>query len=154
MDYVLITKRLEFDAGHRLPSHTSKCAHLHGHRYALEVTLRGRPNTLENHAQQGMVLDFSDVKDLIQKHICDPWDHAFLVYEKDLSVKNFLMTLPNHKTVVMAKPPTVENLAQDIFEILKEVISRTYDKNLNLENVRLYETPNSWADVHAKNLTK
>jgi 6-pyruvoyltetrahydropterin/6-carboxytetrahydropterin synthase len=101
-----------------------------------------------------MVLDFSDVKDLIQKHICDPWDHAFLVYEKDLAVKNFLMTLPNHKTVVMAKPPTVENLAQTVFEILKEVLNRTYDKHLFLESVRLFETPNSWADVHAKNLAK
>ena len=34
-----ITRRLEFDAGHRIPNHQSQCRHLHGHRYALEVTL-------------------------------------------------------------------------------------------------------------------
>ena len=36
-----ITRRLEFDAGHRIPDHASQCRHLHGHRYALEVTLSG-----------------------------------------------------------------------------------------------------------------
>jgi 6-pyruvoyltetrahydropterin/6-carboxytetrahydropterin synthase len=37
-----ITRRLEFDAGHRIPDHASQCRHLHGHRYALEITLSGR----------------------------------------------------------------------------------------------------------------
>ncbi|MDP2056292.1 MAG: 6-carboxytetrahydropterin synthase, partial [Thiobacillus sp.] len=36
---MLITRRLEFDAGHRIPNHASQCRHLHGHRYALEITL-------------------------------------------------------------------------------------------------------------------
>ena len=36
-----ITRRLEFDAGHRIPDHASQCRHLHGHRYALEITLSG-----------------------------------------------------------------------------------------------------------------
>ncbi|MQM35299.1 MAG: 6-carboxytetrahydropterin synthase QueD, partial [Candidatus Accumulibacter phosphatis] len=38
---MLITRRLEFDAGHRIPDHKSQCRHLHGHRYALEITLGG-----------------------------------------------------------------------------------------------------------------
>ena len=36
-----ITRRLEFDAGHRIPDHRSQCRHLHGHRYAIEITLSG-----------------------------------------------------------------------------------------------------------------
>ena len=36
-----ITRRLEFDAGHRNPDHRSQCRHLHGHRYAMEITLSG-----------------------------------------------------------------------------------------------------------------
>jgi hypothetical protein len=39
---MLITRRLDFDAGHRIPDHASQCKHLHGHRYAIEITLRGR----------------------------------------------------------------------------------------------------------------
>ncbi|RDS98986.1 6-carboxytetrahydropterin synthase QueD, partial [Burkholderia contaminans] len=38
---MLITRKLEFDAGHRIPDHRSQCRNLHGHRYVLEVTLRG-----------------------------------------------------------------------------------------------------------------
>ena len=36
-----ITTRMEFDAGHRIPNHKSVCKNLHGHRYAIEVTVKG-----------------------------------------------------------------------------------------------------------------
>ena len=36
-----ITRKLEFDAGHRIPDHKSQCRNLHGHRYTLEITLTG-----------------------------------------------------------------------------------------------------------------
>ena len=36
-----ITTRLEFDTGHRIPNHKSNCKNLHGHRYAIEVTVTG-----------------------------------------------------------------------------------------------------------------
>ena len=39
---MLITRRLEFDAGHRIPDHKSQCRHLHGHRYVIEITLSGQ----------------------------------------------------------------------------------------------------------------
>ena len=32
------TRRIEFDAAHRVMEHESKCRHLHGHRYAIEAT--------------------------------------------------------------------------------------------------------------------
>ena len=38
---VSVTRKLEFDAGHRIPDHRSQCRNLHGHRYVLEVTLAG-----------------------------------------------------------------------------------------------------------------
>jgi 6-pyruvoyltetrahydropterin/6-carboxytetrahydropterin synthase len=37
-----ITRKLEFDAGHRIPDHKSQCRNLHGHRYTLEITLTGK----------------------------------------------------------------------------------------------------------------
>jgi 6-pyruvoyltetrahydropterin/6-carboxytetrahydropterin synthase len=36
-----ITRKLEFDAGHRIPDHNSQCRNLHGHRYTLLITLTG-----------------------------------------------------------------------------------------------------------------
>ena len=142
-----ITTRLEFDAGHRIPSHKSQCRNLHGHRYAMEITLSGDIITRENTSENGMVMDFSDVKAIAKKAIVDVWDHAFLVYQHDTEVLNFLNTLPNHKTVIFPTVPTAENMAAEAFNILKDKYHGTYGNHLKLEKVRLYETPNNWADA-------
>jgi len=144
-----ITTRLEFDAGHRIPSHKSQCKNLHGHRYAMEITLSGDIILQENLSENGMVMDFSDVKAIAKKAVVDVWDHAFLVYQHDVEVLHFLNSLPNHKTVVFPTVPTAENMAAEAFRILKSQYQDTYGNHLTLEKVRLYETPNSWADALA-----
>jgi 6-pyruvoyltetrahydropterin/6-carboxytetrahydropterin synthase len=144
---MLITRRLEFDAGHRIPNHASQCRHLHGHRYALEITLSGEVIRTEGAAEEGMVMDFSDVKRIANAELLDHWDHAFLVYQGDRAVVKFLASLPGHKTVVLPRVPTVENLADEAFRILDAAYRDTYGNQLRLHRVRLYETPNKWADA-------
>lgn len=144
-----ITTRLEFDSGHRIPSHKSQCRNLHGHRYAMEITLSGDIIQQENSSDNGMVMDFSDVKAIAKKAIVDVWDHAFLVYKGDSEILNFLNSLPNHKTVIMNSVPTAENMAAEAFRILNMQYQDVYGNHLKLERVRLYETPNSWADALA-----
>lgn len=144
-----ITRRLEFDAGHRIPNHNSQCKHLHGHRYAIEITLSGDIIATEGLSEQGMVMDFSDVKRIAKERVVDVWDHAFLVYRNDKVVLDFLNTLPQHKTVVLDVVPTAENLAKTAFELLLDAYRDTYGNHLRLERVRLYETPNNWADHYA-----
>lgn len=144
-----ITRKLEFDAGHRIPDHNSQCRNLHGHRYTLLITLTGEVKRSVGASDNGMVLDFSDVKALAKRCLVDLWDHAFLVYHDDTAVRAFLDTLPNHKTVVMDQVPTVENLAQSAFEILRSAYSDRYGARLSLTGVTLYETPNCWAEVTA-----
>jgi 6-pyruvoyltetrahydropterin/6-carboxytetrahydropterin synthase len=141
-----ITRRLEFDAGHRIPNHASQCRHLHGHRYAIEITLSGDIITTEGLSEQGMVMDYSEVKRIAKQQLVDTWDHAFLVYRGDHTVLEFLQGLPGHKTVVLEVPPTAENLATVAFGILNPVYRDTYGNHLQLERVRIYETPNNWAD--------
>ena len=144
---MFITRRLEFDAGHRIPDHKSQCRHLHGHRYALEVTLRGDIIRQDGNAANGMVMDFSEVKSLAKRHVVDVWDHAFLAYAGDTRIIEFLASLPDHKTVVLDCVPTAENLAAKAFTILDAVFQDSFGNNLQLERVRLYETPNCWADA-------
>ncbi len=143
---MFITRRLEFDAGHRIPNHNSQCKHLHGHRYAIEITLSGDIITTEGQSEQGMVMDFSDVKRIAKEKVVDAWDHAFLVYRGDRAVCDFLASMPGHKTIVLDVVPTAENLAQTAFGILNEAYRDVYGNNLRLERVRIYETPNNWAD--------
>ncbi len=142
-----ITTRLEFDSGHRIPNHKSQCRNLHGHRYVLEITLSGDIIKQENASENGMVMDFSDVKAIAKESVVNVWDHAFLVYQQDKEVLNFLNSLPDHKTVVFPTVPTAENMALEAFRILKSKYQDTYGNHLKLEKVRLYETPNSWADA-------
>lgn len=95
-----VTRRLEFDAGHRIPDHKSQCRHLHGHRYAIEITLVGEIICQPGDPANGMVMDFSEIKSLAQQYVVDRWDHAFLVYSGDTPVVEFLQSMPGHKTVV------------------------------------------------------
>ncbi|MEW6120670.1 MAG: 6-carboxytetrahydropterin synthase QueD [Pseudomonadota bacterium] len=142
-----ITRRLEFDAGHRIPNHASQCRHLHGHRYAIEITLEGGLIDTEGAPDEGMVMDFSDVKAIAMRTLVDKWDHAFLVHAGDRAVRDFLATLPDHKTVVLSVVPTAENLAAEAFRLLDAAYTGTYGTQLRLERVRLFETPNNWADA-------
>jgi 6-pyruvoyltetrahydropterin/6-carboxytetrahydropterin synthase len=142
-----ITTRLEFDAGHRIPCHKSQCRNLHGHRYTLEITLVGAVIQSEGNSDNGMIMDFSDIKALAKEHLVDIWDHSFIVYEKDDKVRDFLATLPGHKTVVIDRIPTVENLAQVAFDILKAAYTDRFGTGLHLHKLVLHETPNCWAEI-------
>ena len=149
---MLITRRLEFDAVHRIPDHKSQCRHLHGHRYAIEITLSGQVIDKAGDAANGMVMDFSQVKSLANTHLVHEWDHAFLAYAGDHAIVDFLATLPGHKTVILDRVPTAENLARIAFERLDAVYRDTYGNHLQLKQVRLYETPNCWADARRTKL--
>ena len=144
---ITITRKLEFDAGHRIPDHKSQCRNLHGHRYTLEITLVGEVIEEEGSSDNGMIMDFSDVKALAKAHLVDVWDHAFLVYANDTAVRTFLASIPDHKTVVIDKIPTVENLARTAFDTLRTVYHDRYGTGLRLQKLVLHETPNCWAEI-------
>ena len=113
----------------------------------LEVTISGGIITDAGVPEQGMVMDFSQIKRVIREALVDQWDHAFLVYAGDTRVLEFLQSLEEHKTVVLEVQPTAENLALIAFDILHRTFLNEYTGRLELEHVRLFETPNCWADV-------
>lgn len=98
-----------------------------------------------------MVLDFSEVKKIAREHLVELWDHAFLVYRRDRPVVEFLRSLKGHKTVELDCVPTAENLAIEAFKLLDRACRDAYGERVRLERVRLYETPNCWADATAGN---
>ncbi len=125
--------------------HAHQCRHLHGHRYVLELSVSGKiRNDLDDAANNGMIADFGVVKTLLKTHLIDFWDHAFLVWEKDFAVVNFLKTLPKHKTVILKNVPTAENLAQEALHILMPVF---HAQELKITALKLFETPNNWAEI-------
>ena len=143
-----ITTRLEFDAGHRIPHHKSSCKNLHGHRYTIEVTIKGEVVSDKSNSDFGMVMDFKDAKELIKKTIVEEWDHSFIVYKYDAVVLKFLQSLNDHKTVVFPLVPTAENMALVAMDKLKISFTKEFGSLIRPFKVRLYETPNNWADVY------
>lgn len=146
MQPLTITRRLEFDAGHRIPNHGGQCRHLHGHRYAIELTVQGPVHASRGEADDGMVIDFGEIKRIALAHLIEPWDHAFLVAKQDTILVQFFESLPNHKTVVLEDVPTVENLVKFAFDHLAPIFQSQTQGQLTLSRIRLYETPNCWAD--------
>ena len=107
-----IRRWIETDTGHRVPNHKSKCRNIHGHRYRWEVELEGTTVTAKGTSDEGMLMDFSDVKSILMEHIHDVVDHAFLVYEDDKEVIEALSRIDNQKIVELPFIPTAENLAR------------------------------------------
>jgi 6-pyruvoyltetrahydropterin/6-carboxytetrahydropterin synthase len=70
-----------------------------------------------------------------------------LVAKEDQPVVTFLASMPNHKPVILDDVPTVENLARQAFQILEPIFKNAFKGRLTLAAIRLYETPNCWADV-------
>lgn len=136
---ISITRRLEFDAGHRLIRHESKCRNVHGHRYRAEVTC-----SAEALDEVGRVIDFGKVKEIVGTWIDDKWDHGFIYQEGD-SIEEFLASA-EMKCYMMPVPPTAENMSQELLEIAQNLLG---EYGIRVERIRLYETPNCWADAFA-----
>ena len=132
---VYLTRKIEFSASHLYhnpamsPAENKrvfgKCnnPHGHGHNYTLEVTVAGDPDPVT-----GMVLDLKELKDILEHEITQRMDHRHLNYE-----------VPE----LSGQIPTCENISRVIWNLLDPKITEG-----RLYKVRLYETPDLFADVY------
>ena len=140
-----IGKVIQWDMGHRVLNHRSVCKGLHGHRYKAEICVEGDLVEKKDASEEGMVIDFADIKKTAQKFIQEELDHAFMVWEKDEELINFFKSSNGHKPVVVPFTPTAENVAAYIFHILEDKFSDIYKTDLHLKFIKLWETPSSYA---------
>lgn len=137
-----ISKEFRWEMGHRLPNHSGLCRNIHGHSYKMIVVLAGE--VLKN----GMIIDFYDLG-LIIKPIVSSFDHAFLVTKSDRKVLEFL-TINKMKKIVVDYPATVENISTDLANRIASAIRKKKIKNVSVISVKIYETPNSYAEASVK----
>jgi 6-pyruvoyltetrahydropterin/6-carboxytetrahydropterin synthase len=141
-----IRRWVETDTGHRVPNHASKCAHLHGHRYRFEAEVAGDLVTTSGASDEGMVVDFGDISRILNEHVHDVVDHAFLVHEEDEAGRAACAAMGDgHRTVVLPFPPTAEHLAAWCFHRVDAALRATYGDRLTLVAFHVRETPKSWA---------
>ncbi len=141
-----IRRYVETDTGHRVPNHKSKCKHMHGHRYRFEAEIEGDVVTQKGVSEEGMLMDFSDISEILTIHIHDVVDHAFVVYQGDeLALSALELMGDEHRTVIVDFIPTAENLAKWAFEQIEDLISTAYGNRLKLVAMHVRETPKSIA---------
>src|SRR3990167_10539328 len=125
---MLITKRFEFSYAHILPNHGGKCKRLHGHNAVLEVTVSGEPHGAETYegvrtprSDEGMVIDFGDLKSVVKEAVVDKWDHRFLAcgdeWPYNVSVRPSYESRVDEFVLVSVRT-TAENLAKLAFELI------------------------------------
>jgi 6-pyruvoyltetrahydropterin/6-carboxytetrahydropterin synthase len=141
-----IKRFVETDTGHRVPNHKSKCKHMHGHRYRWEAVIEGDIIQTSGVSDEGMLIDFSDISEILEKHIHDVVDHSFIVYEKDhLAIQALDVLGDGHRTLIVPFIPTAENLAKWAFDQVEPHIESKYGQKIKLLAMNVRETPKSWA---------
>jgi 6-pyruvoyltetrahydropterin/6-carboxytetrahydropterin synthase len=135
------TRKIEFDAGHRVMGHENKCKYLHGHRYVLEVTARA--DELDS---IGRVVDFGVLKTVIKEWIDENLDHNVILHQDDKSLGSLISGETGQKIYYLKSNPTAENIA---LHIKYDIIPLLFTKNsFDIVKIRLYETPNAYVEVN------
>ena len=139
MSRIRITKEFHFEAAHFLPGYDGLCANIHGHSYRLLVTLRGEILKDSSSPKDGMVIDFSVLKSIVEREILSVLDHSLIV-------RRGIYTLPttchSMRMLELEVQPTSENLLLWIVMRLQASIP----SQVELYKVCLYETASSFAE--------
>ena len=140
---IRITKEFKFEMAHALYGYDGLCKNIHGHSYRMWVTIKGNVLQKNNHTKNGMVIDFGELKNIINNCIVDKYDHSFVLnkntphFNIDFSAFEKVFFLPYQ--------PTSENLVADFAKIIMNKIP----KNITLHKVVLSETATSFAEWHS-----
>jgi 6-pyruvoyltetrahydropterin/6-carboxytetrahydropterin synthase len=145
MNRVRVTKEFTFEMAHALWNYDGACKNIHGHSYRLFVTISGIPLNDENNVKFGMVLDFKDLKSIVNQHVINVLDHSLVVYEKAQGESLESVKKMYEKVYVFNFQPTCENLIIHIANIIKPEIPA----GLELHSLKLYETATSYAEWFA-----
>lgn len=119
----ILTKCVHFEAAHDLPGHQGKCAQLHGHSYVLEVSIRGLIKQAPGQSDDGMVMDFQDLSEIIQRAVLMRLDHRYL-------------------NEVIGERTTAENVAHWIWNALLQG-----GLSAHLYRLRLWETKTGYVEI-------
>jgi len=140
---MLITKEIEIDMGHRVPNHNSKCKNVHGHRYQIEVGVDDKVIIASGESNEGMVIDFSDLKAIMMEEIDIKFDHSYTMYEMDKYLGMFKPLIDDGlKINVVDFIPTAENLSKYWYELIEAPLK---ERGIKIHHVKVWETPSSTA---------
>ena len=130
---ISLTKKIEFEAAHRLSNYQGSCSGIHGHTYKLSATFRGPINP-----DTDMILDFKTLKSILQLSVLDPLDHALILKENPENRRIF--SAYTGKTTWMESEPTSEKMIEWVAIRITALLPST----IELIELQLYETSRSF----------
>ena len=137
---IRITKEFKFEMAHALFGYDGLCKNIHGHSYRLWVTIKGNILKEVNHTKDGMVLDFSILKNIVKPELIDKYDHSLVLNANsphaDINLSAF------EKVYFLPYQPTSENLVSDFARVIKDKLP----DGISLQKVILSETATSFAE--------
>jgi 6-pyruvoyltetrahydropterin/6-carboxytetrahydropterin synthase len=145
MAKIRVTRKFNFEMAHVLMNYDGACRNIHGHSYKLHITLIGIPEEDVLSPKLGMVIDFGDLKEIVQRNVIDLFDHSLVINDK--APAELLSTIGNmfEKYQIVPYQPTCENLLIDFANRLKLCLP----KGCCLYKIKLEETATSYAEWFA-----
>ena len=146
MAKIRLTKEFTFESAHALDGYDGLCREIHGHSYRLFVTVKGEPSQCESNPKCGMVMDFGDLKCIVNREIVDRLDHSFVLRNSEQNKElREVLGAKFEKVVLVDYQPTCENMLADFAELLQKALPTGVD----LHSLRLHETATSYAEWYA-----
>ena len=137
-----LTKIFRFEAAHALMGYDGRCRNIHGHSYEMRVTIKGMPIMDDSSPKNGMVMDFGDLKRIVNEEIVDHYDHAFIINHN--MPQDFIDEVKRNyeRIIVLPYQPTTELM---LIDFSKKIKSRL-PEGILLVKIFLKETEGSFAE--------
>ena len=145
MAIVRVTKEFRFEMAHALWNYDGLCRNIHGHSYILYVTIKGQPIADKENIKCGMVMDFGDLKKIVNQAIVQEMDHSLVINETSHHEHLLKTEQMFDRRHILNYQPTCENMVIDFSERIKKLLP----ENVKLHSIRLYETATSYAEWNA-----
>ena len=135
---------------HALKGHDGPCRFIHGHSYKLSVSLIGSPIPDENSPRLGMVMDFGEMKKIVNENIIRVFDHALVLNRNSMLEDKDKIPELFEKMLMVDYQPTSENLILDFVARIRSHLP----SHARLHSMRLRETATAYAEWFASDNTE
>jgi 6-pyruvoyltetrahydropterin/6-carboxytetrahydropterin synthase len=142
---IRVTREFTFEMSHVLWNYDGPCRNVHGHSYKLFVTIAGIPASDTSNPKNGMVIDFTDLKNIVMREIVNVFDHSVVISSDFDEVKREMMKQTFGNTVIVDYQPTCELLVNDFAGRIRKHLPA----GAILHSLKLYETAKSYAEWFA-----
>ena len=107
------------------------------------VTVKGSPINGTGSPKDGMVVDFKQLKEIVNENIIDKFDHALIMHTSSPLSQELANAYPN--VMLVDFQPSTENLLCYFAQVLKDKMPQ----GAELFSLKLHETASSFAEWYA-----